>query len=159
MDEPVIRHASTGDLPALHALVERAYRGAGARRGWTHEDDLLEGARLPADALRTILADPRQLVLVAETGGALLGCVQVTHKGGGIAHFGLLSVDPERQARGLGRQLVEAAEAEARGACLATRMQLNVIRQRAELVAWYERQGYRRTGEERPFPATDTRFG
>jgi ribosomal protein S18 acetylase RimI-like enzyme len=159
-DRPVsVRVAGLADLAAIHALVERAYRGADARRGWTHEDDLLEGPRLPAGALQDILADPARRLLVAEAGGAALGCVQVTEKGGGTAHLGLLSVDPEIQARGLGRRLLAAAEAEAVRSFAAARMEMNVIRQRPELVAWYERRGYRRAAEEEPFPTGDTRFG
>jgi ribosomal protein S18 acetylase RimI-like enzyme len=159
MDPVAIRSASPSDLPALHALVERAYRGPESRGGWTHEDDLLEGARIPVEELRAILADPRQLVLLAEQDGAAAGCVRITDKGGGTAHLGLLSVDPRRQGRGLGRRLVAAAEAEAARAFGASRMEMNVIRQRPELFAWYERIGYRRAGDEQPYPAGDTRFG
>jgi ribosomal protein S18 acetylase RimI-like enzyme len=158
-ERAAIRAAGADDLPALHALVERAYRGDSARRGWTHEDDLLEGARIPAADLAASLANPRQRTLVAEADGALLGCVQVTDKGGGTAHLGLLSVDPGRQAQGLGRNLVAAAEAEAVRTFDAERMRMTVIRQRPELIAWYERRGYCRTGEEEPFPSADTRFG
>jgi hypothetical protein len=38
-------------------------------------------------------------------------------------------------------------------------MEMTVIRQREELVAYYERRGYARTGEGRPFPLDDPRFG
>jgi hypothetical protein len=31
-------------------------------------------------------------------------------------------------------------------------MEMGVIAQRTELIAWYERRGYRRTGETWPFP-------
>jgi len=34
-----------------------------------------------------------------------------------------------------------------------------VIRQRDELIAWYERRGYRRTGRTEPFPYGDERAG
>jgi hypothetical protein len=34
-----------------------------------------------------------------------------------------------------------------------------VLAQRAELIAWYERRGYRRTGQTRPFPYGNARFG
>ena len=154
-----IRLAGLRDVRAIHALVERAYRGEPARRGWTHEDDLLDGPRIPPDALEAILADPSQHVLVAEVDGVTTGCVRITDEGGGTACLGLLSVDPERQAQGLGRRLVQAAEAEAVRAFGATWIEMNVIRQRTELVAWYERRGYCRTGAEQPFPHDDTRFG
>ena len=38
-------------------------------------------------------------------------------------------------------------------------MGIQVIKQRDELIAWYERLGYSRTGEMLPFPYGDTRFG
>jgi len=83
----------------------------------------------------------------------------VAKQGEGLAYLGLLTVDPRRQAGGLGRWLIAAAEAEAIDRFGATRMEMTVIRQRAELIAWYERRGYRLTGETRPFPLDDERFG
>lgn len=35
-----IRPATHADLPALHAVIERADRGDSARQGWTFEADL-----------------------------------------------------------------------------------------------------------------------
>lgn len=160
MLEPVTFVAATaGDLPALHALVHGAYRGDSARRGWTHEADLLDGQRIDRPSLEAALVDPAQLILLARQDDILTGCVQISDRGDGLAYLGMLSVDPARQAGGLGRRLVAAAEAAARDRFGATRMEMTVIVQRAELIAWYERLGYKRTGETRPFPATDPRFG
>jgi hypothetical protein len=36
---------------------------------------------------------------------------------------------------------------------------MTVIHLRDTLIAWYERRGYRRTGETEPFPYGDERFG
>ncbi|OYY70626.1 GNAT family N-acetyltransferase [Sphingomonas sp. 28-63-12] len=157
-----IRPATQHDLPALHALIESAYRGKHARGGWTHEADLLDGQRTDIAALAESLANPSHCVLVAihaAVAGAVAGCVEITDKTGGLAYLGLLSVAPEGQAQGLGKYLIAEAEAEAIRRFGTTRMELTVIRQRAELVAFYERRGYRLTGEERPFPYGDTRFG
>ncbi|OYW22066.1 MAG: GNAT family N-acetyltransferase [Sphingomonas sp. 12-62-6] len=156
----LIRPAVAGDIAALHALIESAYRGDTARRGWTHEADLLDGQRIDPAGLADILVDPNQHLLVAEgADGALLGCVEIADHGEGLAYLGLLSVAPQGQAKGLGRQLIAAAEAFARDQLGATRMEMTVIRQRTELIAYYERRGYRLTGEERPFPYGDERFG
>lgn len=159
MSGPVFRPAAPDDVPALRVLIESAYRGDAARAGWTHEADLLEGQRTDEAELRDILADASRVILLAEVDGALIGCVQVADQGRGLAYLGLLTVDPARQAGGLGRLLIEAAEAEAAARFAATRMEMTVIRQRAELIAWYERRGYRLTGETRPFPLDDPRFG
>ena len=152
----IVRPATIDDLPALHDLVHRAYRGDSARAGWTHEADLLDGQRTDAAALAETLADPASVLLVAEEGDVLVGTVTVGL--GTPAYLGMLAVDPSRQAGGLGRRLVAAAERAARDGG-ANAIEMTVIGARPELIAWYERLGYARTGEVRPFPATDPRFG
>jgi GNAT superfamily N-acetyltransferase len=154
-----VRNATSDDLPALHAMVERAYRGDAARGGWTHEADLLDGQRTDLAALADTLADPGQRILLAFDRDALTGCVQLTRLDGNRAYLGLLTVDPERQAGGLGARLIAAAEEQAAALFGARTMEMTVIRQRSELIAYYERRGYVLTGEERPFPLDDPRFG
>lgn len=151
--------AAGADLPALHALIERAYRGDEARRGWTHEADLLGGQRTDLAALEDSLASPAQRLLIAEAEDRIAGCVQITDKGDGLAYLGLLTVDPGLQGGGLGKILIDAAEREAAGLFGARVMEMTVIRQRGELIDYYLRRGYRLTGEERPFPLDDPRFG
>jgi predicted N-acetyltransferase YhbS len=158
-----VRTAAAGDIPALHALIESAYRGDAAKRGWTHEADLLGGQRTDPEALAAIIADPTQSMLVGEADdGAMIGCVLVADKGmragARVAYLGMLTVTPELQAGGLGRQLVAAAEDFARGFG-ADVMEMTVIRQRRELIEWYGRRGYHDTGREEPFPLDDPRFG
>ncbi len=147
----LIRRATVADLAALHVLIETAYRGQSARQGWTHEADLLDGERIAEEALADLLAEPSERVLVAEADGALIGCVHVHDKGGGAGYLGLLSVDPRRQASGLGKRLLAAAEAQAAGFG-ADRIELTVITRRSELIDYYVRRGYRHTGERRAFP-------
>ena len=89
----------------------------------------------------------------------MVGCVQVTDKGEALAYLGMLSVDPDLQGAGLGRRLIASAESEARNRFGADRMEMTVIAQRRELIDWYVRCGYQLTGETRPFPVTDPRFG
>ena len=156
MPEP--RVATADDIHALHGLIESAYRGDSAKAGWTHEADLLGGQRTDAEALEAMIASDDQVILLIEEDHAPTGCVHVTIKPDGLAYLGLLTVDPSRQAAGLGRQLLEAAEAEARTrGC--DRIEMTVIAQRAELIAWYKRRGYALTGERRPFPLDDPRYG
>ena len=150
--------ACPDDLPALHALVESAYRGASARRGWSHEADLLEGQRTDMAALDAMLGDPAQHLLVFRDNDRLRACVALTDKGSGLAYLGMLTVDPQRQAAGLGRLILAAAEEHA-AAFGASRVEMTVIAQRTELIEWYLRRGYALTGERRPFPHGDPRFG
>ena len=146
-------------LPALHALIESAYRGDTARTGWSHEADLLDGQRTDRESLAVMLADPAQQLLVLRDNDELRACVALTDKGAGLAYLGMLTVDPARQSAGLGRLILAAAEDHAAAHFGAARIEMTVIAQRGELIAWYERRGYALTGERRPFPAHDPRFG
>lgn len=140
------------DLAALRRVVERAYRGDSARRGWTHEADLLSDTRLDDGELEAVLADPAQALLVLFDGATLLGCVNVADRGGGLAYLGLLCIDPDRQGERLGRRLMSAAEAHARDIFACHVIEMTVIAQRTELIAYYQRRGWRLTGETKPFP-------
>lgn len=146
-----ITAAALADAPALKALLEAAYRGDSARRGWNHEADILDDERIAPGELEAMLADRAVTILTAREGDALLGCVAVTVKGVSLAYLGMLCVLPDRQSAGLGRGLLDAAEDHARKAGIAA-MEMTVIAGRDTLIAWYERRGYLRTGETRPFP-------
>jgi ribosomal protein S18 acetylase RimI-like enzyme len=161
--DPSIRRARTADAAALVGLVQSAYRGDASRRGWTTEADLLDGQRTDLTMVQASLADPDVVVLVADgdpgAASAPLGCCEVRRVGPGEASFGMFAVDPDRQGGGLGAALLGAAEQVAAGELGAARMTMSVIEHRVELIDWYTRRGYRRTGEHRPFPYGDERFG
>ena len=151
--DPSIRRATHADLTELHALVERAYRGDGAKAGWTHEADIIrEGQRTSHDILAATVDDDNERLLVAIERERIIGCVQISDRGHGTAYLGLLTVDPQSQAGGFGRRLIGAAERTAVAAFEARVMEMTVIDQRAELIAYYQRRGYRLTGEKRAFP-------
>lgn len=148
----MIRLAALTDLPAVHAVIERAYRGDSARQGWTHEADLLSDTRIELPGLQAIVADPEQVLLVLWEGSKPLGCVNVARRSDELAYLGLLCIDPGRQADGLGKQLLAAGEIHARDSFGCRTIEMTVLEQRRELIAYYERRGWRRTGERRPFP-------
>ncbi|MCE5232690.1 MAG: GNAT family N-acetyltransferase [Mizugakiibacter sp.] len=155
---PTFRFAEPADAPAIVALVESAYRGDASRAGWTTEADLLDGRRTSVADLLPLLREPRSRVLLAERGGELLACAHI-EKQGEAAYFGMFSVRPALQGGGVGKAVLAEAERIARADWGCDEMQLTVIDVRTELLAWYERRGYRRTGIHKPFPYGDERFG
>jgi len=141
-------------------LVESAYRGEASRAGWTTEADLLDGQRTDAAAVAETVASASSIVLVAvDEAGSLVACCQLDRHDDGISHFGLFAVRPGLQSAGVGRNLLGHAEHYARDMFGAHTLELTVIAQRIELIGWYERRGYQRTGQTRPFPYGDERFG
>ena len=146
--------ATFADVAELRALVERAYRGQTARGGWSHEADLLTGPRTSVDELRSFL-EAGDLLLVWREDGAVRACVRLVRLGDGLVYLGMLTVDPELQGEGLGKRLLAAAEVYAREQLGASRMEMQVFSRRRELLSFYERRGYRSTGERRPFPYTE----
>jgi ribosomal protein S18 acetylase RimI-like enzyme len=154
------RDATTGDVDAIVALVESAYRGETSRAGWTTEADLLDGRRTDADAVAAIVTSKRTRMLLAiASDGQVLGCCQLERRDHGVCYFGMFAVSPVLQGGGLGRELLAEAERIARDEWGARSMQMTVITQRRDLIAWYERRGYTSTGETEPFPHGDERFG
>lgn len=164
-----LRPARRDEADALSALVNSAYRGDLSRAGWTTEADLLGGQRTDPAALREFMAagepalDRVLLVYDGAAGESSLGrppeaCVQLERRGDD-AYLGMLTVQPVRQASGLGRRLLDAAEGWAAAHWGARTIIMTVITQRPELIAWYERRGYNATGETAPFPYDDIRFG
>lgn len=152
------RDATEADVDALVALVESAYRGDSSRVGWTTEADLLDGHRTDTALVRAVITGADGRMVVAERDGQVIGCCQL-ERGEGDAYFGMFAVAPEAQGDGLGSTILARAERVARQEWHAPRMRMTVIRQREDLIAWYERRGYRRTGELSPFPYGDERFG
>ena len=156
------RTATAADVDAVVALTESAYRGDASRAGWTTEADFLDGQRTDAREVVELIANARVLLLLAEQADRLLASCVVERLVDGDTcdgYFGMFSVQPEAQGNGTGRALLAEAERIARDEWHARRMRMTVIDVRAELIAWYERRGYRRTGEYRPFPYGDPRFG
>ena len=152
------RTATHDDIPALLALVTSAYRGQASRAGWTTEADILDGQRVDADGLRADLEAPRSVILVAEHGGTIVGCCHLADENG-HGYFGMFAVAPQQQGSGLGKQLMAQAERFVQQERGLSTMQMTVIDCRAELIAFYQRRGYVRTGITQPFPYGDARFG
>ncbi|MET0892779.1 MAG: GNAT family N-acetyltransferase [Pseudoxanthomonas sp.] len=156
------RPATVADIPALVTLVTSAYRGDVSRQGWTTEADLLDGQRIDPEVLRLDIERLRSRVILAESqdldGPVLAACVHVAEEDG-AGYLGMFSVRPDSQGGGIGKQVMAEAERYVREELRLPAMRMTVIDVRGELIAFYERRGYRRTGVTKPFPYGDERFG
>ncbi len=152
------RSAVETDVPELVDLVESAYRGDASRAGWTTEADYLDGQRTDPDGVRAVIAAPDGVLLVVERAGELVACCQLEHRDDHV-YFGMFAVRPGLQGGGLGKEILAEAERRAREDWDAKEMRMTVVNVREELIAYYVRRGYRRTGELSPFPYGDARFG
>ncbi|MFF5565352.1 GNAT family N-acetyltransferase [Streptomyces sp. NPDC012623] len=158
LGELTFRDATAADAPALVDLVESAYRGDSSRTGWTTEADLLDGRRTDVQAVLDVIQAPGSRLLAVEQAGRLTACCQLEHRGES-AYFGMFAVRPGAQGGGLGRRVIATAERLACESWCVREMEMTVLTAREDLIAWYERRGYRRTGKRRPFPYGEERFG
>lgn len=151
-----IRKAEIQDVTALNQLVNSAYRGDSSRVGWTTEADLLDGIRTSEASLKNMINNPAAEILVAEKENEVVGCVYLEKKNR-VLYLGMLTVKPTLQASGIGALLMQAAEEAARQRD-CNRIQMTVITERESLIQYYQRKGFRDTGERAPFP-DDPSFG
>jgi ribosomal protein S18 acetylase RimI-like enzyme len=151
--------ANAHQAKEINELVNSAYRGDSSKRGWTTEADLLGGQRTDSDIIRDMINKENSVVLIAENDNSenIEGCVHL-EKIDNKCYLGMLTVKPTLQGKGLGAMLLEEAEAFAQfWDC--DHVHMTVIAQRPELIRWYEKHGYTKTGETKAFPYDDERFG
>lgn len=156
--EMTARLANASDVAAICALINSAYRGEESKRGWSSEADLVGAGRMDEPTLAERMATGDNVFLLMEGDDELLASLQL-EKHDGYAYLALVSVRPTQQATGLGRRMLSEAEEWVAREWKLKRMRISVVRQRTELVQWYERRGYRLTGEVWPFDINDHRYG
>jgi ribosomal protein S18 acetylase RimI-like enzyme len=143
--------AEKHDAGQIAVLVNSAYRGESSRQGWTTEADLLAGRRTDAEEIMQLIASAGSMILLCKSEAELVGSVHVQKQADQV-DLGMLAVNPSLQGKGLGKHLLLAAELEAQRIWDINKSVLSVISCRDELIAFYERRGYRRTGVSKTFP-------
>jgi N-acetylglutamate synthase-like GNAT family acetyltransferase len=151
----VCRRAIASDAEDLVQVIRSAYRGDISRHGWTSEADLVGGDRINVDQVLALINAQNSFFLVVEKDREIIGCCHIGDHGDGQSYFGTFSIRPTLQGAGLGDYLLREAERQAVVTYKSTQMELAVLDQQTKLIEWYERRGFQRTGETRPFPADE----
>lgn len=158
MSSVLIIPANQNDAFELTSLVNSAYRGESSKQGWTTEADLLDGQRTDEEKIKEMINPPHSYILKTLVENKIAGCVYL-EKRDTDCYLGMLTVKPTLQNTGMGKQLLWASENHARSVMNCTSILMSVISVRSELLNWYIKHGYIDTGETKPFPADDPRFG
>jgi N-acetylglutamate synthase-like GNAT family acetyltransferase len=144
------RHATKQDAENIAQLVNSAYRGESSRAGWTTEADLLSGSRIDTEGIINILESENSVILLCLQNDAIIGCVHL-EKVNDAAYLGMFVVKPILQGSGIGKEFMQQAEFETQTLWGVKKIWMYVISVRSELIAYYERRGYVRTGRFTPF--------
>lgn len=147
--------AELSDAQAIAALINSAYRGESSRAGWTTEADILDGVRTTTQQIAAIIQRDDAFILVGVLNDQIVAtvcCERQDAYGKNIAHLGMIAVKPSLQNKGHGATMLQAAEAMTLREWRVVGFHMAVITLREELIAFYERLGYSRTGEFKNFP-------
>ncbi|MDR0959894.1 MAG: GNAT family N-acetyltransferase [Propionibacteriaceae bacterium] len=139
--------ATTSDVQAIVALVNRAYSHHPGAKGWVGDRAFQDAERADEAEVTELITTPDSLMLLGRHGSRLVSCCSLSHVGQ-TAHLGLFAVDPDLQSQGLGRATLTAAEQFAATTWLAERMDIEVMAHHEPVLRWYERTGYILTGEQ-----------
>ncbi len=154
---PQFSIAQMSDIPDMVALIDSVYRGENSRKGWTTEADFLDGQRTDKELIQREMSKPDSLFLLIREQGRLLASVHL-EKRETYAYLGMLSVDVNVQNKQLGRRILEYAEGFIQSEWNLFELRITVLHLRPELIAWYERRGFKLTGAAYEFPR-DVRMG
>jgi ribosomal protein S18 acetylase RimI-like enzyme len=153
----MISKAQLSDAETIATLVNSAYRGDHAKKGWTTEADFIDGSRTDAATLTDIIKKTDTTILKYVRDGKIISCVELKRDGNKL-YLGMLTVEPSIQGGGIGKEMLRSAEEFGKKeGCRSVYM--TVITIRKELIDWYKRHGYVDTGERKPFHFNDPKFG
>lgn len=147
------RAATTDDASQIQQLVQSAFRTEDSRPDWTGLVELASGFSIGVEEVRDKINKPESVVLIAVAKeDSLVASIEVTRREANTGRISMVAVDDRYQRDGVGRRVLEYAEDYCRRVWNVERFSLNALSTRKALIDWYIRRGYRKTGEESPFP-------
>ena len=151
----LFQKAEISDAETIAQLINSAYRGEESRKGWTTEADILDGLRTTTADVAKIIKRNDAFILIGVLNYQIVAticCELQILVGNNTAHFGMIAVKPTLQNKSYGKQIIKAAELMTQRHWHAVGFSMAVISIRYELIAFYEKLGYQRTGEFKGFP-------
>ena len=145
------RTANNAEVEAIATLVNGAYRPESGVIGWTHESDLVAGSRTSAAQILETLSRHHSVILVGLNNEAIVACAHV-EKNGNSSHIGMLAVNPIFQGAGVGKLMLAEAEKYASSVFGSEKFVMVVVSERTELISFYLRRGYQKTGLVLDYP-------
>lgn len=145
------RTTNNAEAGSIAALVNGAYRPQSGVTGWTHESDLVADSRTSAAQILETLSRHHSVVLVGLNNEAIVACAHV-EEDGNSCHIGMLAVNPILQGAGAGKLMLAEAEKYASTVFGSEKFIMVVVSERTELVSFYLRRGYQKTGLVLDYP-------
>jgi GNAT superfamily N-acetyltransferase len=158
IDKIQFHKAKVEQAEDITALVNSVYRGENSKKGWTTEAYFLDGIRITSGKVGQIIREENSVILLAMLEDKMLGCVHL-EKEKDFGWLGMLSVDVNYQAHGIGKVIIDKSERYVKEVFGCNVMQMKVIGKRKELIEYYLRRGYKFTGEREDFLSTAGTFG
>lgn len=145
------RTANKTDAEAIAQLVNKSYRPESGSRGWTHESGLVLGNRTNAGQVADAMSKVGSTILLGLSGSEVVACVHI-EKDSGNCHIGMLAVSPNLQGVGFGKTMLAQAESYASANFGSEKFVMLVVSSRSELISFYLRRGYQKTGTVMDYP-------
>jgi ribosomal protein S18 acetylase RimI-like enzyme len=146
------RIATLEDAPQVQQLVQSAFRAEDSRPDWTSDMDLSLRFTMKLEDVIAQISKPHGDILIAVQDDAIVGSVEVSKRNEDEGRVSMLAVDQSRQRGGLGRELLGHAEEYCVRIWAVKKLSLGALSSRQELIKWYMRRGYHKTGVTTPFP-------
>ncbi|KAJ5612278.1 acyl-CoA N-acyltransferase [Penicillium lagena] len=153
VDSLHFRIATPDDAGQVQQLVQSAFRAEDSRQEWTAHEELNSRFSIELKEILAIITNPDSAFLMATDNNAtFVATIGVSKKAADRGRLFMLAVDQKAQRGGVGRQVLAYAEDYCQRTWGVTNLGLNALSTRQNLILWYIRRGYRKTGEETPFP-------
>jgi histone acetyltransferase (RNA polymerase elongator complex component) len=150
--------AEVKNAQSITDLVNSVYRGENSKKGWTTEADFLSGIRITEVKVKEIIEGKNDVIILALFEGSIVGCVHLENTGS-YSYLGMLSVDVNFQDKGIGKILINECERYTKEVFGLNEIKMKVISRRMELIEYYNRRGYKSTGELEEFGSHGDTFG